>query len=259
MLEVVNIYREEEFIALEEEERNLTDEAIAIMLLLIANTKGNLENELRKFYQQYGKDGVVTYSEARKWISNQNHQRRLTAFTLYLSGEFVSLLGGLETQFRKFLNEVVGKESTFFGIEIEVDKVLSKSWGFDDLYWLERLTADVDLWQAYIANDWKRALFRGATIDEVLSQLDKRFKSIGNVLETLGLSESTALGSMTRREIFEKLGVSSYQFYTKADERTCDICGSMHGLIFPISAYEVGVTASPLHPRCRCWEVPITE
>lgn len=259
MLEVVNIYREEEFIALEEEERNLTDEAIAVMLLLIANTKGNLENELRKFYQQYGRDGVVTYAEARKWVSSQDHQRRLTALTLYLSGEFVSLLDDLETQFHRFLTEVIGKESTFFGIKIDVDDLLTTPWGFDDLNWLERLRADVDLWQAYIANDWKRALHRGATINEVLAQLDKRFKSIGNVLETLGLSESTALGSLGRRAIFKKLGVTHYQFYTKADERTCETCGSMHGLIFPISAFEAGVTASPLHPRCRCWEVPITE
>ena len=87
--------------------------------------------------------------------------------------------------------------------------------------------------------------------------LDKRFKSMESIIKTLGLSESTAVGSIARQRIFRELGITKYQFYTKADERTCETCGAMHGLIFPMSAYEVGVTASPVHPRCRCWEVPL--
>lgn len=67
------MYTEEQFINLEQEERELTDEAIAIMLLILANIKGDLEKELQSFYQKYGKDGVVTYSEARKWVSEQDH------------------------------------------------------------------------------------------------------------------------------------------------------------------------------------------
>jgi SPP1 gp7 family putative phage head morphogenesis protein len=107
--------------------------------------------------------------------------------------------------------------------------------------------------------DIKQSFLKRKSIDDVLLKLDKRFTSMEYVLTTLGLSESTAVGSMARQMIFQQLGISKYQFYTKADERTCETCGSMHGLIFPISAYEVGVTASPLHPRCRCWEVPIVD
>ena len=60
-------------------------------------------------------------------------------------------------------------------------------------------------------------------------------------------------------EIFKKLGINRYGFYSRVDERRCEYCGSLHGKTFPITAYEVGVTASPIHPRCRCWEVPITD
>lgn len=253
------MYTDEQFEKLEQEERELTDEAILSMFLIIANTKGNLEKELRNFYQKYGRDGVVTYADARKWVSEQDHQRRLTALTLYLSGEFVLTLAQLESHFRKFLTEVIAKESTFFGIKVDVDKLLLKPWGMDDLYWLERLEADANLWRATILKDIRQALHKGATIDEVLAQLDKRFSSVNYVLERLGLSESTAVGSLARQEIFEELGVGKYRFYTKADERTCETCGAMHGLVFPISAYEIGTTASPLHPRCRCFEIPIME
>lgn len=253
------MFTEEEFERLEQEERELTDEAIAIMVLILANIKGDLERELRDFYSKYGKDGVVTYAEARKWVSEQDHRRRLTALTLFVSGSFVTALADIELHFRKFLTEVVAKESTFFGVKVDVEKLLSRKWGADDLFWLERLEADVNLWKANIAKDLKQAMLKGSTLDELLAKVDKRFSSINYVLETLGLSESTAVGSLSRHEIFKELGISKYQFFTKPDERRCETCGAMHGLIFPISVYEVGVTASPLHPRCRCWEVPIID
>lgn len=253
------MYTEEEFTQLEQEERKLTDEAIAIILLILANTRGNLEKELRDFYSKYGKDGVVTYAEARKWVSEQNHQRRLTALTIYLTGEFASALAKAKTEFEKMLKLVIGKETGFFGVEIELDAVLNMMWGADDSNWLKRLEDDFDLWQVYIANDFKRSMLQGKNLDDVLKLLDKRFTSINSIITTLGLTESTAIGSLARRKIFAELGITKYQFYTKPDERRCEECGALHGLIFPISAYEVGVTASPIHPRCRCWEVPIMD
>lgn len=253
------MHTEEEYINLEQEEREITDEALLAMFLILASLKGDIEKELRLFYQKYGKDGVVTYAEARKWVSEQNHQRRLTALLIFLGGAFTITYDKLTTHFAKFLTEVIGKESTFFGVTVDIEKLLNKPWGLDDLYWLQRLEADVNLWKVTIAKDIKQALHKGATIDDILKQLDKRFGSIENVLEKLGLTESTAVGSLSRQEIFKELGVTKYQFYTKVDERRCEECGALHGQIFPISAFEVGVTASPIHPRCRCWEVPIME
>lgn len=253
------MWTEEQLIALEQDERTITDESILIMLLILAGVKGDIEKELRAFYQKYGQDGVVTYSEARKWISDKDHQRRLTALTLFVGAVFIGALDGMETHFRKFLTEVIAKESTFFGVKVDVEKLLSRKWGVDDLYWLQRLEADVDLWRKYVTMDIKRAIHQGKNIDEVIKLLEKRFNNINKVLQKLGLTESTAMGSLSRQDIFKELGITKYQFYTKDDERRCETCGALHGHIFPMSAYEVGVTASPLHPHCRCWEVPIVE
>lgn len=253
------MYTTEQFEQLEQEERALTDEAILAMFLILATTKGNLEKELRNFYQQYGKDGVVTYAEARKWISSQDHQRRLTALTLYATAEFNLALGKMKTEFEKMLRSVIGKETGLFAVEVDIDKLLAMPWGEDYSTWLKRLEADVDLWNVRIASDWKRSFLQRKSLDDVLAQLDKRFKSIKAITETLGLSESTAIGSLARQKIFKELGITKYRFYTKADERTCEVCGSMHNLVFPVSSYEIGLNASPLHPRCRCWEEPIME
>ena len=251
------MYAEEQFVELEQEERQLTDEAIVVMLLILATIKGNLETELRKFYQQYGKDGVVTYAEARKWISEQDHTRRLTALNLVISNEFNSMLPKLRVEFEKMLKSVIDKETDFFGVHIEVDKPLTEKWGKDDSTWSNRLEADVTLWCAVILMDCKRSILKRSSLDIVLGTLDKRFKSMNSILKALVLTESTAIGSLARYKIFKELGITKYKFYAKADERTCDECGALHGLVFPISSYEVGVNASPIHPHCRCWEVPI--
>lgn len=120
------MYTEQQYTALEQEERVLTEEELALMLLFLANVKSNISKELRNFYSKYGKDGVVTYSEARKWISEQNHQRRLTALLLFISGEFALTYDKLTTHFHKFLTDVVSKEAAFFGVEIDIEKILTR-------------------------------------------------------------------------------------------------------------------------------------
>lgn len=253
------MWKEEDFIALEQAELEITENEIIMMILVLGGLRTNLEKELRDFYSKYGKDGVVTYAEARKWVSEKDHRRRLTLLTLFVGGAFADAFTDWENHFRKFLTEVIGKESTFFGIKVDVDKILTKKWDFNDLYWLERLVYDVDLWKVTIASDIKRAILKGDSLDSILKQLEKRFKNIENTLTSLGLRESTAVGSLARQQIFKELGIGEYQIYTKVDERRCETCGALHGQIFPMSAYEVGSTASPFHHRCRCWEVPILE
>lgn len=252
-------YTEEDFTQLEQEERELTDEAITIILLILANLKGNLEKELRNFYQEYGRDGVVTYAEARKWVSEQDHRRRLTALIALLTSEFDNACSKTKKEFEQMLRSVIAKETGFFDVEIDIDKVLEMYWGADDSEWSKRLEDDFALWLVYLITDLKRAMLQRKQLEDVLKLINKRFTTMESLLTTLGLTESTAIGSLARQQIFKELGITKYQFYTKPDERRCETCGSMHGLIFPISAYEVGSTASPIHPRCRCWEVPIMD
>ena len=251
------MYTEEQFDKLEQEERVLTDEAIAAMLLILSSTKSNLEKELRSFYQQYGKDGVITYSEARKWVSEKDHRKRLNVLLLFVSDEFNKLFGNLTPEFKTMLEDVIAKEANFFKVDLEAYDLTEKEWGADESNWYERLADDIAIWMVYLGNDIKQAISRQQRIEDVLKQIDKRFDSIASIIDKLALTESTAVGSIARLKAFKELGISKYQFYTRADERTCEVCGSMHGLTFPMAAYEVGVTVSPLHPRCRCWEVPI--
>jgi SPP1 gp7 family putative phage head morphogenesis protein len=227
------------------------------MILSLNLTRNELKKELSNFYQKYGKEGVVTYTEARKWVSEKDHRRRLTVLILFLHDSFQKTLSNISPTFEGMVKDIIGKETKFFDVEVDVDKVAFMEWGTDELNWLDRLDNDVSLWEYNIASDLKRSLLKRENIDKVLERMDKRFDSIERVINKLTLTESTAIGSLARREIFKELGVTKYRYYTMEDERTCEVCGALHGMTFPISAYEVGVTASPMHPYCRCFEIPI--
>ena len=252
------MWTDEQFDELEQEEHALTEEAIITMILLLKSTKTDVEKELRSFYQQYGKDGVITWNDVRKWASNKDHRRRMTVLFLFLTDKFEWLHDKLYQKFSEVMTEVAKKEVGFFGVDLDVES-LDPSWGVDDATWYSRLADDVDLWEAYVGNDLKRSFMRKDSIDEVLEQMDKRFMSMERIIKRLALTESTAVGSIARKQIFKELGITKYRFYAREDERTCEHCGSLHGLTFPMTAYEVGVTASPIHAHCRCWEVPIVE
>lgn len=252
------MYTEDQLIKLEEEEHVITEEAVAALILILQLTKADLEKELRAFYQMYGKDGVVTYKDARKWVSNKDHRRRIFVLYTSMTNRFYSDMVELQNVFGTMIDDVIAKETDFFNVKLSVED-LPLEWGIDELNWIERLEDDVDLWIARFINDWKRFLLQRKTIDEVIDELNNRFDSIERAINTLAITETSAVGSIARHAIFKELGVTKYQYYTRADERTCEVCGSMHGLIFPLSAFEPGVTASPMHPRCRCWEVPIVD
>lgn len=253
------MWTDEQFDELEQEEHTLTEEAIIALLLILASVHADIETELRSFYQQYGKDGVITWNDVRKWTIGKKRKRRLTTLLLFLADKFDTLHLKLIPKFDTLLTKVVDKEFDFFDVDLDIEDILNTSWGVDESTWFNRLSDDVDLWKAYVSNDLKRSFMRQANIDEVLEQLDKRFMSMEHIIKRLALTESTAVGSIARKEIFKELGIKKYRFYAREDERTCEHCGSLHGLTFPMTAYEVGVTASPIHAHCRCWEVPIVE
>ena len=253
------MYTDEQFEQLEQEERELTEEAIILLLLLLESTRLDIEKELRNFYQKYGKGDVVTWQQARKWVDDKDHRRRITALLMSLSDHFDKLHSKLNPKFATFLTKVVDKEFDFFDVDLDIDDVLNTPWGVDEATWFNRLADDIDLWKVNVANDLKRSFMRRADVYDVVEQLDKRFKSMENVIQKLAMTESTAVGSLARRDIFKELGFSKYKYYAREDERTCEVCGSLHGLVFPVSAYEIGVNASPMHPWCRCWEVPIRD
>ena len=179
------MWTDEEFEQLEEEEHSLTLEEILLMLLLLEFLKSDIQKELRDFYSRYGTDGVVSYQNARKHVSNKDHRSRMSVLLLFISSRFSNLLSDLEPHFNTLLSDVLSKENAFFVVDLDTDNLLFREWGVDKANWLDRLRDDVELWDYYISTDIKRGMLKRESIDDILKQLDKRFMSIGRILQRL--------------------------------------------------------------------------
>ena len=253
------MFTDEELERLESEEHEHAIEQFALLILLLTSLSTDLKKELTQFYHKYGSDDVVSYYQSRRKVSDKDSRKRVSVLYLLIDKLFENMFEKCEQKFESHLKYIVGAEIDFFDKDIDIDDVLTTSWGEDKLTWNERLWAYKNKWVNVISADLKRAFLKRSDLGEVIDSLDDRFKSMEKILWKLLVSESTATNSIARRKIFKEMGVNKYRFYTREDERTCEQCGSLHGLVFPMSAFEVGVTASPIHPHCRCWEVPILD
>lgn len=250
------MWTDEQFEELEQEELQETLALFASLVLFIGRAHDNLEEKLSSFYQKYGTDGVMTYADARKIVSDKDRRKRINVLMLDIQREFVNLQSLMEVVFDELEEKILTTEFDFFDVERPDDFKLNR-WGADNTTWDVRLDSDIRVWMYNVQKDVKQALTKGASVDEVLEDLDKRFGTIERVTKRLIISESSAFTTIARKDIFKTLGAKSYRYYTKADERVCGECGPMHGKTFPMAAYEIGVTAPPIHPNCRCWTTPI--
>jgi SPP1 gp7 family putative phage head morphogenesis protein len=106
-------------------------------------------------------------------------------------------------------------------------------------------------------NAINNAIKDGRPISDVVGILDDEGKALSDVsLERYSRTKSTEVFNRGRMEYFDSTGVvAAYQFAAILDDVTSEICGSLHGLTFPVGEAPV----PPLHFNCRSVLVPITK
>lgn len=242
---------------LEQEQYEMSTEEFALLVAILSVCKRDLKNEILSFFGKYGKNGVVTYVQSRKRVGDGNNRKRVAVLYEVIDEILDTHFLELENEFRKSLIDIIRSEIDFFDIEIDIDEILNVKWGTDNLNWFTRLYNHRDKWSKIVKRDLKLAFIRGDNLEDVLKKLDETFKSAEKALRSLHITEYNAVESEARYRIFKELEYKSYQYFATLDERTCETCGGLHGQVFPMSSFEVGTTAPPIHPRCRCFIVPI--
>ena len=251
------MWTEKQLEVLEEMQHEMSEEQFAAILLILMTCKEDIKNQILSFYEKYGVDGVVTYADSRKIVSPSNKRLRIAVLHDAIDDIFDSYFLDIESAFKESLIDIIQSEIDFFETDIDVDEILRFKWGADKLNWQTRLWDHRDKWSGLVKRDLKLAFLRGDDITDVIGALTDRFESAEKALKSLYVTEFNAIESEARRVIFKTIGVKMYQYYATLDERTCPTCGELHGSVFPMTAFEIGVTAPPIHPHCRCFITPI--
>lgn len=139
----------------------------------------------------------------------------------------------------------------------KIKKILTKPWASDGTNFSKRVWGQhrVELVQK-LNTDFVQALIRGDDSQKLIDKISSDFNVAKYKAGRLVMTESAFFASESQKDAFKELGVKYFSVSATFDKDTCSDCSYREGEKIPMDLYEVGVTAPPFHPNCRCDIVP---
>lgn len=148
--------------------------------------------------------------------------------------------------------------STFARIDPQtVEKILAVPWLGSEFS--SRIWADKDKLTRELMQTLSRGFVRGDSLDRMTKEFAQRMGVSESRAATLIHTESAHIAAEATEQGYRETGVQSYRFEAALDLKTCAVCGALDQREFPLAEHETGINYPPLHPRCRCTTVPVTE
>ena len=155
----------------------------------------------------------------------------------------------------------VGCGFAFGGLDkARIENTVLKPWAKDGKNFSQRVWGDQ---RAKLVNSLEthltQAVIRGDSPEKLIKQLTDDFKVARSRASTLVMTESAFFASESSKKSMENLGVEKYEIIGTLDSTACGECGSLDGRVYDMAEYEIGRTAPPFHPNCRCTTAPYIE
>ncbi len=148
--------------------------------------------------------------------------------------------------------------STFARIDPQtVEKILVTPWVGSEFS--SRIWADKDKLTRELMQTLSRGFVRGDSLDRMTKEFTQRMGVSESRAATLIHTESAHMAAEAAEQGYRETKVKSYRFEAALDLKTCAVCGALDQREFPLAEHETGINYPPLHPRCRCTTVPVTE
>lgn len=228
-----------------------------------------------KAYVKKGEDNAITglHSLELENASSKVHIDRLEALKYQLQVHSEELFGNMTDKLDSHLKNIYSEGyyrsiyevqkgiGTYFDIaKIDnnfLNKIINKPWAEDGSNFSERI------WGKYrptlvnrLHKDLTDCIIRGDNPNKLIDALASDFKVSQNAAGRLIMSEYAYFNSLAAQDSLNELSVEEFEVIETLDNSTCSICQEMDGKHFPMSQYEVGVTAPPFHNFCRGTTVP---
>jgi SPP1 gp7 family putative phage head morphogenesis protein len=143
--------------------------------------------------------------------------------------------------------------------ESAIAKVLSKPWTADGQTFRDRCWTNKEALVNSVNTQLTQMIIRGEAPDKTIAAIAKQFDVSKTKAGRLVMTESAYFSSAAQKDCFEALDVEEYKIVASFDRDTCALCGALDGQVFKMSEYEMGITAPPFHPWCRCCTAPYFE
>lgn len=238
------------------------------------------DDELKEFkwtVEQYVKAGKENALDQRwmKELENASakfHINRLQAMQLQIRQHAELLFKEYESGVTDFLHQSYGEQFYRTAYEIsrgtgvgfnlariderKIDALIKHPWAQDGASFSDRIWINKEKLVRNLHTELSQCIIRGESPQKAVSRLAKTMGVSQSQAANLILTESAAISSIAQKDCFRELDVEQYQFDATLDGKTCETCGAMDQKVFRMSEFEIGITAPPIHPRCRCCIVP---
>lgn len=140
--------------------------------------------------------------------------------------------------------------------EADVERILKRPWVSDGLNFSDRIWRDKERLLNVLQGEMTVGLIRGEGYEKMAKRIaGKMGVSIGAAARLVE-TEAAFFASKGQMDAFRDLGVEQYEFVATLDGRTSERCREMDGKVLPLSEFKPGITAPPLHCRCRSTTCP---
>lgn len=237
------------------------------------------EKQLRKYYKR-SMEKVISEFEAtyNKLLAQQAEGKNVTPADLYKLDKYWQLQGQMRIELQKLGDKQASKlskvfELHFFDIYYSINiegketfttldsaaarQMIEAIWCADGKSWSQRVWKNLEKLQETLNENLIYCVASGKKPSELKKLLQERFGVSYNRAAALVETEITHIQTQAAAKRYEDYGIEQYEFYADPDERTCEVCGALHGKKFYYSELQPGVNAPPLHPRDRCTIIPV--
>lgn len=143
--------------------------------------------------------------------------------------------------------------------ESTITKVLSRPWTADGQTFRDRCWTNKQSLVNSVNTQLTQMIIRGEAPDRAISAIAHQFNVSKGKAGRLVMTESAYFSSAAQKDCYEELGVERYKIVASFDRDICELCGALDGKVFKLSDYQVGLSAPPFHPWCRCCTCPYYE
>lgn len=141
-------------------------------------------------------------------------------------------------------------------IDREVAKQLvSLVWCTDGKSWSQRIWDNTQLLAETLNEELLHCVVTGRKTSDLKKLLMERFDVSFRSADRIVRTEINHIQVQAAKQRYTDYGVEQVEVFAAKGERTCEVCGKLHGTRYPVGAK----MPVPAHPNCRCTIVPVIE
>jgi len=236
-----------------------------------------IDRQMRKYYQRLSAqvidDFEATYDRI---LATLAEGQKPTPADLYKLDKYWSMQGQLDKRLNKLGNQQIaslskGFRSQFYDVYNSISikgleafstiddnaimQVINNIWCADGKAWSQRIWENVGLLKETLNEGLIHCVATGKKTSDLKKLLQERFNVSYSRADALVRTELAHIQTQAAQQRYRDYGLEEMEVLVDPDERTCEVCGKLHGKRYGIN----DKMPIPAHPRCRCCMIPVVK